>query len=269
MSKNSEIIGAQIKYYRKAAKKTQEDLADEMGVTPKSVQSWENGKFRVNTDIIIDIASYLKVPVGKLLSDTQYPVKTELFKNDNMLRFVEKKLSTGEFPMSSDALEYVKRTRKKDKRINSDVPYIYHPLLMVCQVFALGIADDELVAACLLHDALEVHGASRIDLPRSISNEVKDVCMLMIRQENAGEYFAKILDNPLACMVKCLSRCSNLATMNTVTDKKHRKRCIRETERYYGNMLAVIKQIPKWNNAAWLLGYQINSLCEAHKLVGL
>ncbi|MBR5489226.1 MAG: bifunctional (p)ppGpp synthetase/guanosine-3',5'-bis(diphosphate) 3'-pyrophosphohydrolase, partial [Firmicutes bacterium] len=35
------------------------------------------------------------------------------------------------------------------------VPYISHPLYMACQAISLGIADDDMLAAVLLHDVCE------------------------------------------------------------------------------------------------------------------
>ena len=37
---------------------------------------------------------------------------------------------------------------------------------------------------------------------------------------------------------------------------------IEETEKYYPTLLRVIKEEPEYNNAAWLLSYQIRSLAQ-------
>ena len=40
-----------------------------------------------------------------------------------------------------------------------------------------------------------------------------------------------------------------------------------ETERYYPTLLDVIKEQPEYNNAAWLLSYQIRSLLLTAKRI--
>ena len=42
---------------------------------------------------------------------------------------------------------------------------------------------------------------------------------------------------------------------------------VRETETYYPTLLKIIKGCPEYNNAAWLLSYQIRSLLELAKRV--
>ena len=40
---------------------------------------------------------------------------------------------------------------------------------------------------------------------------------------------------------------------------------IRETEEYYPGLLDVIKATPEYNNAAWLLKYQMESMLDIYK----
>ena len=42
---------------------------------------------------------------------------------------------------------------------------------------------------------------------------------------------------------------------------------IEETERYYPELLRVIREQPEYNNAAWLLKYQIRSLLLTAKRI--
>ena len=42
---------------------------------------------------------------------------------------------------------------------------------------------------------------------------------------------------------------------------------IEETEKYYPALLKLIKGIPEYNNAAWLLSYQIRSLLLTAKRI--
>ena len=42
-------------------------------------------------------------------------------------------------------------------------------------------------------------------------------------------------------------------------------RMITETEKYYPALLDVIKAVPEYNNAAWLLKYQMESMLDIYK----
>ena len=261
------MVGTKIKTYRKKQKITQEDLADRLSVSVKTVQNWERNIFNPTDDKLEQIAKVLGVQVSFLRSSENYEIKTQLFDVTHMESFVSEKMEALGYVESINALNFVKKTRKVDKRKNSNVPYIYHPLLMVCQAFAMNIDNDKLIACCLLHDAVE-HGEGFSAFSEAgISYEVFKICEKMVRPkgERFENYFNCIMEDPMTCMVKCLSRCSNLSSLNTITNKAHLKQTLGETEKYYGRLLNVIKHEPEWNNAAWLLSYQINSLCEAHK----
>ena len=80
-----------------------------------------------------------------------------------------------------------------------------------------------------------------------------------------NRYYENIRKNPLACLVKCLDRVNNLAGMADAFSRKKMARYIEETDRYYPDLLDVIKKIPEWNNAWWLLRYQMNTMLEAFK----
>ena len=40
---------------------------------------------------------------------------------------------------------------------------------------------------------------------------------------------------------------------------------ITETEEYYPKLLEAVKAVPEYNNAAWLLKYQIESMLDIYK----
>ena len=40
---------------------------------------------------------------------------------------------------------------------------------------------------------------------------------------------------------------------------------IKETEEYYPRLLRVVKDTPEYNNAAWLLQYQMESMLDIYK----
>ena len=69
----------------------------------------------------------------------------------------------------------------------------------------------------------------------------------------------------MAAMVKCLDRCNNLSGMAAGFSVERIQDYIEETERYYPTLLDVIKDQPEYNNAAWLLKYQMESMLDIYK----
>ena len=49
--------------------------------------------------------------------------------------------------------------------MSAQIPYINHPFTMACHALAMGLEDDELIAALLLHDVVEDCGVSAEELP--------------------------------------------------------------------------------------------------------
>ena len=74
-----------------------------------------------------------------------------------------------------------------------------------------------------------------------------------------------ILDEPAACLVKCIDRCNNLSVMSDGFSRKKMATYVKSTEKYVLPLLDVIKAVPEYNNAAWLLRYQITTLLETIK----
>ena len=157
------------------------------------------------------------------------------------------------------------QTKKK-----SDIPFVYHPLSLACHCLAMDIRDDSIVAACLLHDVVEDTGYDLSDLP--VDEETKRLVKLMTqekddsrRKEILDEYFGGLRSDPKAALIKCLDRCNNLTTMSWGLSRKRIYRMINETEKYVYPLLEVIKSQPEYNNAAWLLSYQIKSMIDIYK----
>ena len=85
------------------------------------------------------------------------------------------------------------------------------------------------------------------------------------RERILKAYYKGILANPKAALIKCMDRCNNLTTMSWGLSRERIYRMIRETEEYYPKLLVVVKATPEYNNAAWLLKYQIESMLDIYK----
>ena len=85
------------------------------------------------------------------------------------------------------------------------------------------------------------------------------------RKEILDAYFEGLKSDPKAALIKCLDRCNNLTTMSWGLKRERIYRMVNETEVYVYPLLAVIKAQPEYNNAAWLLSYQIRSMIDIYK----
>ena len=160
---------------------------------------------------------------------------------------------------------------KGQKRKRSVIPYIYHPLNLACHALSMDIREDEIIAACLLHDVVEDCGKTLDELP--VNDETKELVRLLThekvpedkRDEVMEAYYSAIEENPKAVLIKCLDRCNNLTTMSWGLSRDRIYRMIKETEQYYPKLIEAIKATTEYNNAAWLLRYQIESMLDIYK----
>ena len=258
-------LGKLIAKARKENDLTQFALAETIGVSAEAISKWEKGVYQPSPENMEQLEQVLHLSyyddAGELLSG-------RIFDEDHMSAFLKGKLASGAFQEAQKALPYAKEKHKntKPRKGPGNVPYIAHPLTMACHALAMGLDDDVLLAALLLHDVTEECEIPPSEMP--VCKEVQDIVALVSKPAkgyDADKYFDAIAENPKACMVKCIDRCNNLSTMASGFNAKKRKEYIQETEKRYPRLLRIIKEQPEYNNAAWLLQYQIKSLLETAK----
>ena len=142
--------------------------------------------------------------------------------------------------------------------------------MLACHCLAMDICDDAVIAACLLHDVIEDCGVTKDELP--VDEETKHIVELLTREKDDSrrekilkEYYGAISDNPKAALIKCVDRCNNLSTMSWGLSRDRQFRYIDETDKYVLPLLKVVKAVPEFNNAAWLLQYQIETMMDMYK----
>ena len=86
-----------------------------------------------------------------------------------------------------------------------------------------------------------------------------------LRSKVMTAYYKALAGNPKAALVKCIDRCNNLTTMSWGLSRDRIYRMIKETEQYCPDLLKVIKNTPEYNDAAFLLKYQIESMLDIYK----
>ncbi|MBO4919484.1 MAG: helix-turn-helix domain-containing protein [Erysipelotrichaceae bacterium] len=271
---NKELIGIRIAKARKNAGKTQANVADELDVSFQAVSSWERGEFTPDTENLIKLAKFLDVSVSSLVEERNgetFKTVKNIYDSDHMSTFVRATAKANRMTDTLKARDFAKKAHEGQKRNGSDIPYIYHPLNLACHCLAMEIREDPVVAACLLHDVIEDTKYGYDDLP--VSDETKELVRLMTHEKTNDEnreeimkpYYKGLANDPRASLIKCVDRCNNLTTMSWGLSRDRIYRMIKETEKYVLPLLKVVKAEPDYNNAAWLLQYQMESMLDIYK----
>ena len=112
---NQEKIGKYIATCRKKNKLTQEQLAEKLGVTSKSISRWENGKTMPDVSLFHQLCKELNITINDLLSG-------ETTSKDN-------------FDLSADRLvDYSKYNKRKEKK---KVPILLGGLIILISLFLI------------------------------------------------------------------------------------------------------------------------------------
>lgn len=254
-------FGEQIAEARRAQKMTQSALAELLGVSPETVSKWERDTYLPSPERLPALYQVLKLPY------LENEEAEALYNEQHMSAFIKGRISGRDFPETQKALPFAKQAHAGQFRKGSGkVPYINHPLTMVCHALAMGIEDDVLLAALLLHDVPEDCGTAPDTLP--VSEPVREIVRLVTKTGKSPKaYYAGIAKNPIACLVKCIDRCNNLSSMALGFEQEKIREYVHETEAYYPPLLQMLKGTPAYNNASWLLDYQIRALLRTAKRI--
>jgi len=214
---NISDIGRNIAFLRKNAGFTQEELAEKLGVTAQAVSKWENGHNLPDIENLMLTAELLNLPYSALFSgktgtgmSKTYDIRDRLFHEDNMFTRMRAFALSEKLTGAYKALQYMRehhagQFRKQGKFTTEQIQYINHPLMMACQAHAMGIKDDDLLAAMLLHNVVEDTGVEVQNLPFNL--EVQEIVGLVsfsipegVTKERAKYQMLSILET-----IKCLS----------------------------------------------------------------
>lgn len=260
-------LDKQIAAARKARGWSQTKLAEEVDVSVEAVSKWEQGIYKPGKDKLLIMEEKLELSAFDENGNLRNP---RLFYEDHMSAFLKGKLKACDLSESLNALSFSKEKHQGQRRKPeaAGVPYINHPLTMACHALALGLEDDKLIAAILLHDVAEDCGINAAELP--FSPEVQRLVALVTKPKKPYDeqsYYDAIACDSKACLIKCIDRCNNLSSMSSGFSTENIAKYVKETEHYYPSLLQTIKDCPEYNNAAWLLKYQIKSLLEMAKRI--
>ena len=273
--------GERMAMARKRKDLTQEKLAEALEVTPQAVSSWERDEYLPDTKNLTALADALDVTLDSLLrEDNGWKMKPVNYDPDRMFTFVKGRAQMRGLTKTLAVMALLRKAHRDQLRWSKygfDTSYMVHPLTLACHALAMGLKNDDVIAACLAHDMLEDTAdrekkEDRIrpeDLPEG---SVREAVMLVSknlwdqsRPDWMDRYYEEIGKNPLACLVKCLDRVNNLAGMADAFDRAKMAEYTAETDRYFPALLEVIASVPEWNDAWWLLRYQMTTLVETFK----
>ena len=276
-------LGEKLASARKRAGLTQERLADRIGVSFQAVSGWERNESLPDTAHLSTLAKALHLSLDQLFDDSvdrTWELKSPSFSPEHMYTYVKARAQAEGMAQTLAALPLARQKHAGQLRTSrtAQTPYIAHPLTLACHAMAMGILEDEVVATALLHDVVEDTGTPPEDLP--VGDRVREaVCLLSYntylparyaddpvkKKQIKPEYYRAIAGNPLAALVKCLDRCNNLSCMADGFSRRKMATYVTETETFVLPLLEVIKAVPAYNNAAWLLRYQMVTLLETLK----
>ena len=274
------VLSMRLARARKTLNMTQADAAECLGVSFQAVSQWERGETSPDIHKLPEIAGLYGVSVDWLLTGKEaevcsvefaVPVSDRLFDENRMYTYVKTCATMKQLNQTLKVLPYVREKHAGQVRKGRDgVPYVYHPLLMACHALSLGLEDDRLISAVLLHDVCEDCDVLPDNLPAD--EEVIEAVRLVTKKPGAytedekAQYFAEIAKNPIALMVKLLDRCCNVSGMAAGFSREKLASYINETELYFYPMLQQGKtDYPQYNNQIFLLKYHITSVVSSLK----
>ena len=266
-------IGDNIRRIREERGLTLESISDTHNVSFQEVSSWERDENKPDLDKLLKLAGIFDVSLSALAEENRKIFKTRevIYNWEHMKTYV--KTTARNFKMADTlrAVDFAVEAHEGQRRKKSDTPYIYHPLNMACHALSMGIKEDEIIAAILLHDVIEDCNKTVDELP-VCEGAKRIVCLVSHdkttdadRDKVMDPYYKAIAGEPKAALVKCIDRCNNLTTMSWGLSRNRIYRMIAETEKYYPGLLKSIKATTEYDDAAWLLQYQIESMLDIYK----
>lgn len=204
-------------------------------------------------------------------------VESRMFSEEDMYQYVLQVATKNALEQTLKALPFAKKLhegayRKNRKDSEQKVPYIYHPLIIANQALSMGIVEDDIIAAILLHDVVEDCDVTKEELP--VSKDVQEAVALLsfeklpglTKEESKRVYYDKIATNRIATVVKVMDRCNNISSMGTAFSKEKIEQYVDETDTYVMPLLKILKEkYPEFETEWFLLNYHMRSVLDTIK----
>ena len=267
-----EEMGGRIAARRRELGLTQAQLAHELKVTPQAVSAWERGRTVPEAERLEALAASLQISVSSLLEGAvPMPQADDTGRMDDVERMrakIEAFAVENGLAQTRRALDCAIRQHSGQYRKGiGEVPYVVHPMDMVCHAIALGIREDAVLAAALLHDVCEDCGVAPEELPvqETVRNAVKLVTFTQLEGESwedaKARYYADMRTSREAMLVKLLDRCNNVSAMADAFSREKLRSYLEETRRYVLPLARRLwEQDASLADALYLLEYHISSV---------
>ena len=137
-------------------------------------------------------------------------MKDTIYNWEHMRTYVKATAKSLGLTDTMKAVDYAVKAHEGQTRKRSDVPYIYHPIAVAGLVRDAGY-DQRYQTVAVLHDVLEDTETDEEELV-VFGEDILEAVKLLTRPEGADEakYVAKILQNPIARVVKNADKICNL-----------------------------------------------------------
>jgi len=169
---------------------------------------------------------------------------------DKMFTYLRGFFKGAQMKQSMDALGFARIKHEGYTRKGNGQPYIVHPLGMACYAVGIGIRDDRVIAAMLLHDVPEDTGTPLSELPVDDETRLIVDCMTIRPYPSESKwqckerYFNGLMRHPGAILCKAADRYNNLSTMEGEMPIESIEKNVVET---YHLLLPTLKQARnKW-----------------------
>ena len=270
-------IGEHLTQARRLRSMTQAQLAGALGVPQKTISAWEKDEALPDAGQLMALGRALNLSLDALTGLAPLPrdwtLRTRVFDEERMYAQVKARASALGLSCTLRVLPLVRQWHAGQYRKGEgNVPYISHPLTMACHALSMGLREDGLMCAILLHDVPEDCGVpvEELPVPPRVQRTIARLTYRRQGDESAGEarrrYYAEIRRDPGAMLVKLLDRCCNVSGMAAGFTRERMAGYVQETEEHVLPLFALLAaQAPEYADALWLLRYQLLSLLEAYK----
>ena len=196
-------------------------------------------------------------------------MKKTVFDPDKMYTYLRGFASGAGMGQTLKALSFAREKHAGQMR-KSGEPYIVHPLTMACDAVSIGIREDRVIAAILLHDVCEDCGVPLSELP--VDDTVRRAVDLLTFRVMEGEtkdtartrYYNMILQSREATLTKLVDRCHNVSSMAGTFSEEKLLAYIDETRQYVLPLLRKAKTAyPEDADVLFILKYHIVSVVDS------
>ena len=194
-------------------------------------------------------------------------MKKTVFDPDKMYTYLRGFASGAGMGQTMKALSFAREKHAGQTR-KSGEPYIVHPLTMACNAVSIGIREDRVIAAILLHDVCEDCGVPLSELP--VDDTVRRAVDLLTFRVMDGEqtaktrYYNMILQSREATLTKLVDRCHNVSSMAGTFSEEKLLAYIDETRQYVLPLLRKAKTVyPEDADVLFILKYHIVSVVDS------